>query len=207
MVKDLGLASGGIGDEALVKNVEDVLADLLELSLDLLAVVLDGGDVLVGALGLLLLLNGGDDAPRGTAGADNVLVGNGEQVALVDGELAAELGNLLHVGDHLIVALGLLAEAGEEGLAVVRVSFASGDGGAVPGRTNLSRWRRVSRMLQKKRRRGKDDEQGVDFPCTAQTGRAWAGSGIGGKGVLSGGAVGRMGWGSANGDDGRDIPQ
>lgn len=120
MVENLGLASGGIGNEALVKNVEDILADLLELSLNLLTVVLDGRDVLVGALGLLLLLNGGDDAPRGTAGADNVLVGNAKQVTLVDGELAANLGNLLHVGDHLIVALGLLAEAGEEGLAIWR---------------------------------------------------------------------------------------
>ncbi len=118
VVENLGLASGGIGNQALVENVEDVLADLLELSLDLLAVLLDGGDVLVGALGLLLLLNGGDDAPRGTAGADNILVGDAEQVALVDGELATNLGNLLHVGDHFIVALGLLAEAGEEGLAV-----------------------------------------------------------------------------------------
>jgi hypothetical protein len=123
VVENLGLASGGIGNEALVENVEDILADLFELRLNLLAVVLDGGDVLVGALGLLLLLNGGDDAPRGTAGADDVLVGNAEQVALVNGELATNLGNLLHVGDHFIVALGLLAEAGEEGLAVRGVSL------------------------------------------------------------------------------------
>lgn len=119
MVEDLGLAGGGIGNESIVEDVEDVLADPLELLLDLDAVVLDGGDVLVGALGLFLLLDRGDDAPGGTAGTDNVLVGNAEQVALVDSELTAELGNLLHVGDHLIVALGLLAEAGQESLAVV----------------------------------------------------------------------------------------
>lgn len=118
VVENLGLASGGIGNEALVKDIEDILADLLELGLNLLAVLLNGRDVLVGAFGLLLLLNGGDDAPRRTAGADHVLVGNTEQVALIHGELAANLGHLLHVGDHFIVAFGLLAQAGEEGLAV-----------------------------------------------------------------------------------------
>lgn len=120
VVEDLGLASGGVGDEEVVQNVEDILADLLELGLDLVAVVLDGGDVLVGSLRLLLLLDRGNDAPRGTSGTDNVLVGNAEKVALVDGELSAQLGNLLHVGHHLIVALSLLAEAGEEGLAILR---------------------------------------------------------------------------------------
>lgn len=118
MVENLGLASGGVGDEALVQDIENILADLLELELNLAAVLLDGGDVLVRALGLLLLLDGGDDAPRGTASADDVLVGNAEEVALVNGELTAQLSDLLHVGNHLIVALGLLAETGQEGLAV-----------------------------------------------------------------------------------------
>lgn len=118
VVEDLGLAGGGVGDEALVQDIENILANLLELELDLAAVLLDGGDVLVRALGFLLLLDGGDDAPRGTAGADNVLVGDAEEVALVDAELTAQLSDLLHVGNHLIVALGLLAEAGQEGLAV-----------------------------------------------------------------------------------------
>ena len=121
VVEDLGLAGSGVGDEAVVEDVENILADPLELLLDLDAVLLDGGHVLVGALGLLLLLDRGDDAPRGTAGANNVLVGNRQQVALVDRELAADLGNLLHVGNHLIVALSLLAQAGEESLAVARL--------------------------------------------------------------------------------------
>lgn len=51
--------------------------------------------MLLRALGLLLLLNGGDNAPRGTAGTDNVLVRDGEEVALVDSELAANLEKLL----------------------------------------------------------------------------------------------------------------
>lgn len=120
MVEDLGLARSGVGDQAIAENIKNILADLLKLSLDLLAVLLDGRDVLLRTLGLLLLLDGGDDTPRGSAGADNVLVGNGEQVALVDGELTAKLGNLLHVGNHLIVTLGLLAKAGEESLAIAQ---------------------------------------------------------------------------------------
>jgi hypothetical protein len=47
--------------------------------------------VLVGALVLLLLLNGGDDAPGRTAGADHVLVGNGKEVTLINSKLAADL--------------------------------------------------------------------------------------------------------------------
>ncbi|KAI6754239.1 hypothetical protein HG530_012753 [Fusarium avenaceum] len=120
VVEDLGLASGGVGDEEVVQNIEDILADLLELGLNLVAVVLDGRDMLVGSLRFLLLLDRGDDAPRGTSGTDNVLVGNAEEVTLVNGELSTQLSHLLHVGDHLIVALGLLAEAGQEGLAIFR---------------------------------------------------------------------------------------
>jgi len=119
VVEDLGLARGGVGDQGLIEDIENILADLLQLGLDLLAVVADGADVLIGTLGLLLLLNGGDNAPAGTAGADDVLVGDREQVALVDGELATELGDLLHVGNHLIVALGLFAQTGEESLAAI----------------------------------------------------------------------------------------
>ena len=36
---------------------------------------------------LLLLLDGGDDPPRGPAGADDILVGDGQQVALLHREL------------------------------------------------------------------------------------------------------------------------
>lgn len=77
VVEHLGLASLGLGDQGLVKDVQDILADLLQLSLDLLAVITDDGDVLLRALGLLLLLDGGDDAPGGTAGTNNVLVSDG----------------------------------------------------------------------------------------------------------------------------------
>jgi hypothetical protein len=92
VVEDLRLASLGLGDQGLIQDVEDVLADLLELGLDLLTVITDDTNVLVGTLRLLLLLDGGDNAPRGTAGTDNILVSNGEQVTLVDSELATDLG-------------------------------------------------------------------------------------------------------------------
>ena len=91
MVEDLALARLGLGDQGVVKDVEDILADLLELGLDLLAVVADDGNVLVGTLLLLLLLDRGDDAPRGTSGADDVLVGDGKEVTLVDGEFTTDL--------------------------------------------------------------------------------------------------------------------
>jgi hypothetical protein len=91
VVEDLGLAGLGLGDERVVEDVEDILADLLKLGLDLLAVVADGADVLLRALGLLLLLDRGDDAPRRASGTDNVLVGDGQKVALVNGELTGDL--------------------------------------------------------------------------------------------------------------------
>jgi hypothetical protein len=91
VVEDLALARLGLGDQGVVKDIEDILADLLELGLDLLAVVADDGNVLVGTLLLLLLLDRGDDAPRGTSGTDNVLVGDREEVALVNGEFTTDL--------------------------------------------------------------------------------------------------------------------
>jgi hypothetical protein len=91
VVEDLGLARLGLGDKGVVEDVEHILADLLELGLDLLAVVADGADVLLGALGLLFLLDRGDDAPRGAPGTDDVLVGDGQKVALVNGEFTGDL--------------------------------------------------------------------------------------------------------------------
>jgi len=115
------------------------LADFLEFGLNLLTIVTDGTNMLVRALRFLLLLDGRDDAPRSTSGADHVFVGDREQVSFVDGEFSTELfnvrscsrvknvaptngsltyvGDLLHVCDHFIIALGLLTEPGQEGFA------------------------------------------------------------------------------------------
>ena len=50
VVEDLRLAGLGLGNEGLVKNVQDILADLLQLSLNLLTVIVDDCDVLLRAL-------------------------------------------------------------------------------------------------------------------------------------------------------------
>jgi hypothetical protein len=120
------------------------LADFLEFGLNLLTVITDGRNMLIGTLGLLLLLDRRDYAPGSTSSANDVLVGNGQKVSLVNGKFSAQLchapsvmkflketaikagaadriaylGNLLHVCDHFIITLGLLAEPREEGLAV-----------------------------------------------------------------------------------------
>ena len=91
MVEHLRLARLGLGDEGFVEDIEDVLTDLLELGLDLLAVVPNGRDMLFGALRFFLLLDGRDDAPRGTSVTNDVLVGNGQKVSLVNSELSTEL--------------------------------------------------------------------------------------------------------------------
>lgn len=149
MVEHLGLSGLSFGDQGLVQNIEDVLADFLQLGLDLLAVVTDGCNVLVSTLRLLLLLNRRDYTPGSTSSANNVLVGHREKVSLIDGEFSAQLchmasvfglwwggrqsarkgggmaylGNLLHVCNHLIVALGLFTEPCEESLAKGGVSM------------------------------------------------------------------------------------
>ena len=99
MVEDLGLARLGLGDKRLVENVQDILAHFLELCLDLLAVVTDDGNVLGGSLGFFLLLDGGDDAPGSTTGTDDVLVGDGEEIALVDGKFTVQLSFFSTNGD------------------------------------------------------------------------------------------------------------
>lgn len=91
VVEDLGLSSLGLGDKSLVENIKHILAHLLQLGFDLLAVVTNDADVLLRALILLLLFDGGNDAPGGTAGADHVLVGDRKQVTLINSELATDL--------------------------------------------------------------------------------------------------------------------
>ena len=87
VVEYLRLASCGRGDEVLVENVEDILADLGKLTLDLLPVALDHLDLDLVALRLLLLLDGGDDSPGRTARTNDVLIRHRQEIALLDGEL------------------------------------------------------------------------------------------------------------------------
>ena len=72
MVEDLALPSLGRGNEVLVEDGEDVIADVGELGLDLGPVGLDLLDLGRVALALLLLLNRGDDSPRRTASANDL---------------------------------------------------------------------------------------------------------------------------------------
>lgn len=101
MVEDLRLARLGGWDEVLVQDIEDIVANLGELGLDLLSVLLDQTDLGRVALGFLLLLDGGNDSPRGTSGTDDVLVGDGKEIALLDGKITVLGGDDLHVLDHL----------------------------------------------------------------------------------------------------------
>lgn len=76
VVENLGFTRFGLGDQGVIKNIEDILADTLKFGLDLLTVVADDSNVLIGTLGLLLLLDRGDYAPGGTSSSDDVLVGD-----------------------------------------------------------------------------------------------------------------------------------
>ena len=64
------------------------------------------------------------------AGTDDVLVCDGEQVALLVGELDTELGDGLHGSGHIVVALGLLSKLGlGHGVVAGRHIRTGGSGG------------------------------------------------------------------------------
>nr|POF23480.1 hypothetical protein CFP56_40057 [Quercus suber] len=111
-VEDLGVTGGGRRDESGVKELEDSVTDVGELRLDLGFVVLDHGHMVLIAVALLLLLDRGDDAPRGLPRADHDLVRHGEKVSLLDSELFPlhHHQDLLHELHHLLVPLGLLGK-------------------------------------------------------------------------------------------------
>ena len=91
MVEDLGFTRFGLGDQRLIEDIKNILADFLEFGLNLLAVIANGTNVLLGSLGFLLLLDGRDDAPRSTSCADHILVCDREEVTFIDSEFTTEL--------------------------------------------------------------------------------------------------------------------
>ena len=66
-VEDLGVVGGGREDEPDVEELEDSIANVGKIGLDLGSVVADHGDVVLVVVALLRLLDGGDDGPRGSA--------------------------------------------------------------------------------------------------------------------------------------------
>jgi hypothetical protein len=63
VVEDLGFASLGLGDQGIIKNLEDISANILQFILNLITVVLDDFDLAAVALGFLLLFDGGKNTP------------------------------------------------------------------------------------------------------------------------------------------------
>ena len=76
----------------------------------------------------LLLHDAGDDAPGSTARAHGVLVGHGQEVALLHGELSALIAHALHVVGHLVVPLRLLGKLGLESIAEAHPTLEEGRG-------------------------------------------------------------------------------
>ncbi len=114
MERHLAFAGGSGRNEVAVEDVEDVVADVGQLGLNLDTVFLrneyegkrevgdedeanlDLCDMAFVALRLFLLFDGRDNAPGSAASADDVLVCDRQQVALFNGELDIKTSNLLH---------------------------------------------------------------------------------------------------------------
>ena len=97
-------------------DLDDPLAVSSQLLLDLVLVALEGGLVLV-VLGVLL--NGGDGAAGGALARDQVLESNREKVTLISAHVAVLLiEHQAHEGDHVVEALSLLGDTGEENVDV-----------------------------------------------------------------------------------------
>merc|ERR1719267_213965 len=84
LVEDLRLAAACLGDELVIQKLQDGVANLVEFTLNFGAVLLCKLGVVLVALGLLLLLHAGDDTPSSTTAANGILVGNKQEIALLD---------------------------------------------------------------------------------------------------------------------------
>lgn len=93
VIKHLRLPGFRGGDEVFVEDIEDVRANLAQFALNLEAVVLDFLDLAFVALALFFLFNRGNDSPRSTTGTNDVLVRNGQQIPLLDGQLNTKLND------------------------------------------------------------------------------------------------------------------
>ena len=116
----------GAGEDAGVDHVDDLLAVSHELSFNL-ALVLEKRGIELGVLGVLF--DGGDCAASGAFARDEVLESDGKQVALI-GVDGATLGlkDFVEEVDHVLKALGLLGNSGEENLFFNVVGHCVGGG-------------------------------------------------------------------------------
>lgn len=89
---------------------QHVVADLAQLGLHFLSVLLHHLKLLIATI--RLLLDARDDPPRRSSGPDHVFVGDREQVPLLVGELGSLLSHCFHGRRHVVVALGLLRQLG-----------------------------------------------------------------------------------------------
>ena len=90
-----------VGHQVIFDQGEDVLTEASELCLELFLVDLDLVNVFSISLVVLLLLNGRENSPGRSSGADDILEGDGKDVSLFEGQLlATSLGKLSGVTSH-----------------------------------------------------------------------------------------------------------
>lgn len=127
------------GNEEHVKRIKKY-RDVVRARAHHVAVLLDALDVLLVALGVLLLLDARDDAPRGAARANDVFVRHRQQVPLLHAQLLVvhHLRHLLHLS-HLrgeAVARAALAPKLARTLGIVSPQAAAVDRGAPAAPSN-----------------------------------------------------------------------
>mmetsp|Transcript_106435 Transcript_106435/g.286357 ORF Transcript_106435/g.286357 Transcript_106435/m.286357 type:complete len:200 (+) Transcript_106435:347-946(+) len=149
-VKDLALARGGRADEVLVQDIEDALAEVVQLLLHRSFVVLDRGLRVRG----LLLRAEGDRSPGLATRGRGILVSHRERVPLVERELRAHASHALHVLHHVVVPLRLLGQPGHEDALLARARHRSLPAPGVGGLPRPSTGRSRARTRGRAGRRG-----------------------------------------------------
>ena len=84
--ENLGFVTVRVRHQGVLEQVKDVLANACQLCLDLLLVVLYLLHVLRVALDILFLLDGREDTPRCSAGANNIFESDCQDVPLLEGK-------------------------------------------------------------------------------------------------------------------------
>lgn len=103
VVENSGLSRGRRGDQVLVYDRQNVIANLGEFLLHLLAVTLDQFDIVLIPLRLFLLLNGRHDSPRGPSSTYDIFVSHRKKIPLLHGQLKVQFCNFLHTLNHFCI--------------------------------------------------------------------------------------------------------